>query len=131
MSKNIRRVNPTESAIQQAIVEWARKINFFKNLKIGSFLIKIANEGKRSWETGKKIKKEGLTRGVSDLFLAIPKVFPHVKNGLWIEVKSKNGKLSKSQNDWQILVMGIGYHACVVRSVDEGIQAIKDYLGMR
>lgn len=138
MIKNIRRLEPTESQIQMAIVEWANCIDspyitlgfdWFPK-KLGELLIKIPNEGKRSWFLCKKMKKEGMKKGVSDLFLAVPnnkKGF----GGLWIEVKSLNGKISKDQENWLYFMNSLGYEGKIVRSVDEGIQAIKDYLGMK
>ena len=142
MTKNIRRIYPTEHHIQAAIVELANTINspfIYLNKKgkfgeerrkLSDFLIKQANEGKRSWITGKKMKKEGLKKGVSDLFLAIP-VSRKNLCGLWMEVKSKKGKVSDSQQRWGNLMKMIGYWFVDIYTVDEGIQAIKDYLGMR
>ncbi len=131
MTKNLRRIEPTEHQIQCGIVEWARLTKFDNQYKVGDFLIKQANEGKRSWITGKKMKKEGLTAGVSDLFLAYGYQFTGGYCGLWIEVKTSKGKISKSQQSWIDLMKFSGYCAGVVRSVDDGIQVIKDYLGMR
>lgn len=143
----IRSINPSEHQIQAAIVEWANTIKictFRKFIEgketIGSYLIKNANEGKRSFSQGKKMKKEGLKKGVSDLFLAIPKEIENLCEmcedyilycGLWIEVKSKKGRLSKEQISWLELMKVSRYQACVVYSVGEGLKAIKDYLGMR
>lgn len=136
MTKNLRSIEPTESQIQCAIFEWARitdvNIGKVNKAKIGDYLIKNANEGKRSFFIGKKMKKEGLTAGVLDLFFAFPVRNPFKNSpGAWIEVKSINGKLSKAQEIWIERMKYIGYPVYIVKSVDEGIQAIKDYLGMR
>jgi len=137
----MRSVEPSEHQIQCAIVEWARvtdlHIGKVDKAKVGDYLIKNANEGKRSFFVGKQMKKEGLTPGVSDLFFAFPKNIGNYNmwigpsSGLWLEVKSKKGKLSSSQKIWIERMVEIGYEAKVIRCVDEGIQAIKDYLGMR
>jgi hypothetical protein len=120
-------------------VEWANNVKIPRtNIKAGDHLIKIPNEGKRSLSTARKMKREGLKKGVSDLFFAywstrkesIP-LMSDLYFGLWIEVKSKNGKVTKEQDIWLARMFMTGYAAKVVRSVDEGIQAIKDYLGMR
>lgn len=137
MSKNIRRVNPTEHEIQAAIVEWANNIEFklalINSRKVGEFLIKIPNEGKRSFYVGKKFKKEGLRKGAFDLFLAIPVLMGigSLSHGMFIEVKSKKGKLSNEQYFFQEAMINNGYRCAMVKTVDEGIQAIKEYLGMR
>ena len=128
MTKNLRRIEPTESAIQCAIVEWANHIKIFDGFTIGNFLLKNCNEGKRSWIDAKIKKKEGLKKGVSDLFLAFPKKEYH---GLWIEVKSHKGKMILEQIDWFNLMNFVGYETKLVYGVDSGIQAIKDYLGMK
>jgi len=137
----IRTINASEHQIQCAIVEWARltPINVGKTTmgKIGDYLIKNANEGKRSFSLAKKMKKEGLTSGVSDMFFAFPinigklNKFICPTPGLWIEVKSKKGKLSESQKIWIERMRYIGYQCVVINTVEEGMQAIKNYLGMR
>jgi VRR-NUC domain-containing protein len=104
---------------------------------LGDFLISIPNGGYRHKSEAVRLKKEGLKKGVCDLFLAIPsydgiKTEMNIRRGLWIEVKSKKGKLSNYQKEWiKLMRQYCGYSVSVVRSVDEGIQAIKDYLGMR
>ena len=133
----MRRVNPTEHQIQSAIVEWARntKIHIHRKAEhepISNYLIKIPNEGKRSFFTAKKMKLEGLTRGALDLFLFFPvKSYCHHTCGLWMEVKTGKGKLSESQIIFIERMKWIGYPVVVIRTVDEGIQAIKDYLGVK
>jgi hypothetical protein len=136
MTKTLRRVEATEHQIQCAIVDWCSKnrsgivaFGLARSTEwISDFLVKIPNEGKRSWFIGKVMKKEGLKKGVSDLFLALPR---REKCGLWIEVKSKYGKLTNEQSTWLELMYKLNYGIAVINSVDEGIQAIKDYLGMR
>lgn len=147
MTKNLRRIEPTESQIQQSIVEWANNTINNEGYRIGDFLIKIPNEGKRSFYIVNKMKKEGLKKGVSDLFLAYP-YFDYFKTksmpkenidkfkytklcGLWLEVKSKNGRVSDSQKSFIVKMTEIGYWATHINNVDDGIAVIKDYLGMK
>jgi len=130
MSRNIRSTHPSEHQIQSAIVQWCDT----HYLEIGMYLIKITNEGKRTFCTAKRFKQEGMKKGVADLFLALPVCndkTEYKKCGLWIEVKSHKGVLSKEQRDFMEMVKWAGYSAVVVRSVDEGIQAIKDYLELK
>lgn len=126
--KMIRRIDPTESQIQCAIIDWAHTVKV-SSYRLSDFLIKISNEGKRGFFTAKKMKKEGLKKGVSDLFLAFPIRGNAVICGLWLEIKSKKGRLSIPQMEWITLMQIVGYQGEIVFSVDEGIQAIKDYLG--
>lgn len=137
----MRSIEPTEHQIQCAIVEWAN--NTFvdhpagRKVCLGSYLIKIPNEGKRSLAYGKKMKKEGLKKGASDLFLAIPLLRSryfldfYFKCGLWLEIKKKGKKPTNEQLEFLENMRSIGYESQFKDSVDEGIQAIKDYLGIR
>ena len=139
----LRTVDPTEHQIQCAIVEWSNNV-FFDHPLGGKCLlrphvIKITNEGKRSWAQGKKMKSEGLTKGVSDLLVAVPTykqsmVSPSMnmeKAGFWLELKAPGKKPTESQIEFICAMRGVGYHADWKDSVDGGIQALKDYLGMR
>lgn len=134
-TKMLRRINPTESQIQCAIVEWANKSVSPYGGMIGNRLLAIPNGGFRNKFEAKRLKKEGVKAGISDMFLAYPTIM--IANnkeiyicGLWLEVKSKKGKVSEVQNNWFMEIVN-HYSFSVVRSVDEGIQAIKDYLGMK
>jgi hypothetical protein len=140
----IRSIFPSEHQIQCAIVEWANIFTIEKyeqsinggliliKRKIIDYLLAVPNGGNRSITEALRLKREGVKRGVSDLFFAHPSFgrgfFYH---GLWIEVKSKKGKLRKEQKEWMLFMSNVGYKCVEVRTVDEGIQAIKDYLGMR
>ncbi|MGN6347077.1 MAG: VRR-NUC domain-containing protein [Candidatus Nitrosocosmicus sp.] len=130
-------INPTEHQIQCAIVEWANKITIpdWENTKIGDFLFAIPNGGNRSITEAIRLKKEGVKKGVSDLFFPFPLFSSCCDNekkiGLWIEVKSQNGKPSNYQKNWISLMKSVGYDAVIVNTVDEGIKAIENYLGMR
>lgn len=144
MNKNLRRINPTEHQIQAAIVEWAnltyierygQKNNgglFVVKRKVGDFLLAIPNGGYRNKREAAKLKKEGVKKGISDLFFAYPQFgrgfFCH---GLWIEIKKKGGRLSDNQVRWFALMNLQGYETKLIDTVEKGIQAIKDYLGMK
>jgi hypothetical protein len=115
---NIPGLKISEHEIQCSIVQWAR-------LKKLTMLIAIPNGGLRNIIVAKKLKMEGVVSGVSDLFFAYPMNGFH---GLWIEVKTKNGKLSSSQDLWIKNMKFFGYKAEGVRSVNEGINLISDYI---
>lgn len=95
-----KKIRHTERIQQTALVKWAR----LKNLP----LVAIPNGGARSAWEGAKMRAEGLTRGVSDLFLAYPTKTYH---GFWIEMKAPGKKPNKEQIDWLILMRSHGYHA--------------------
>jgi len=72
--------------------------------------------GNRPRITQQILKAEGNKAGVSDIFIALPN-----KNGggLWLEVKTKTGKLSQKQKDFDkemrndyTSVVAYGYNQC-------------------
>ena len=129
--RNLRRVDPTEHQIQSAIVAWANKTSF-KNGIIGDYLIAIPNGGYRNKLEAKRLKDEGVKAGVSDMFLAIPIKTEEgiIVCGLWMEVKTTKGKLTEPQKIWGTRMFSNNYIAVVIRGVDEGIEIIKNYLGI-
>jgi len=112
----------TEYQIQCAIVEWLRvraisgKFRFFH----------IPNGGSRHKAEAARLKKAGVTPGVPDLCVIL-------QNGrtLWIEVKSKPGRLSHNQYDW-INWLRVdhrkGHFPYVVRDLNEVIFIINEHL---
>ena|ERR1700676_284978 len=145
MNKMIRRTDPTEHQIVSGVMDFARitlveippglfdhnclSLLETQRIPLIYFFVKITNEGKRSFGHMKYLKKEGFNKGVSDSFLAYP-VMKEGRIGLWMEAKSKKGKVSRDQERWSGLMKLMGYDSVIYRSVDEGIKTIKDYLGI-
>ena len=111
-----------EHNLQVACVKWFR----YHNPLIGKMLIAVGNGGKRDAITGAMLKAEGVLAGVSDLILLIPNNRYH---GLLIEMKTKTGRQSAAQKEWQKEVESLNYYKYViVRSLEEFINVINDYL---
>jgi hypothetical protein len=108
---------PSEAIIQTMLVTWARKQ--------GLPLISIPNAGVRSRYAGHKEVQMGLTKGVSDLFLARPSGAFH---GMWIELKSQKRLPTMEQYDWLQRMIKEGYHAVWFDNFDEAQAAIVAYL---
>lgn len=116
----------SESTEQQAVVEWFA-MQYPKHR-----LISIPNGqmigGRNKYALIAKYKAEGLTPGVSDLFLCFPK---NGYGGLWIEMKAK-GKgvksLSDDQEIWLSDMEKIGYRAECCGGFDCARKVIIDYL---
>jgi hypothetical protein len=85
----------------------------------------IANERKCSPAYGKILKKMGVKKGVSDLFIGHPN---SSYAGLFIEIKAPGGKLSAEQESFLNLMNAKGYYACCSFGADEVIRTIKWYL---
>lgn len=116
--------SPCETDMQQALIRWwsfACKDWFLDE----RYLMANPLQSNRGPINGAKMKREGLRKGMLDLQLCIPR-----KDcaGLWIEMKTPRGKMSKSQTEFAALMVAKGYEVHVCRSVQEATQVITDYL---
>lgn len=75
--------------------------------------------------SGSKRKAMGVVQGVSDTLLLIPRKGYH---GLCVEYKSEVGRQSEAQQEWQHKVEGQGYKYVIVRSLEEFVNVITEYL---
>ena len=100
---------PTEHEEQRDLVRWFRR-------KYGPVRIfAIPNGGYRSMTAAAKLKAEGVSAGVLDLFVPAWR--------LWVEMKrQKGGRLSPEQADWIEYLESVGY-TCLVCPGSENAQA--------
>lgn len=110
-----------EHLAQSLLVKWFR----LQYPLMAKCLFAIPNGGARHIGTALKLKAEGVMPGVSDLFLMIPNNGHH---GLFLEMKSKVGKLQQNQAEFLNLAESMGYAAEVAYSFEEGQKIIKNYL---
>ena len=89
-----------------------------------SCIFAIPNGGIRDLGTALKLKAEGVKKGIPDLFMPLAKNGFH---GLFIELKTETGKLSKEQKEWQQRLNLNGYKAVVCFGYKEAIEVIKNY----
>jgi hypothetical protein len=113
--------NNEEHYIQSLIVDWFDMRYYHLRL----LLFAIPNGGARSVITGAMLKREGVRRGVPDLFLAIP---THSASGLFVEVKTPKGRVTPDQENYHDMLGEAGYDVKVVRSLSEGIDSIRSHL---
>jgi VRR-NUC domain-containing protein len=111
----------TEHAEQAALIQWA-DINPDKRLRR---LFAIPNAAKRSFALASYMKSEGLRKGVLDLCLPIPSAGYH---GAYLEMKSKDGKMTPEQQDWKDFFDSQGYATCVAYSFEEAKDFLTAYL---
>jgi len=103
---------PTEHEEQRELVKWFRQS--FGGVRIFA----IPNGGARSITTAAKLKVEGVSAGVPDLYV------PEWK--LWIEMKrTKGGVVDKNQKDWHEYLTAIGDRVIVCRGADEAKRMIE------
>lgn len=109
-----------EHRIQCQCVRWFN----LQYPKLRGRLFAVPNGGKRDVTTAAKLKAEGVVAGVADLILLVR----NSKYGaLLIEMKTRTGRQSDSQKEWQKIVGG-DYKYVVCRSVEEFINKVNSYL---
>lgn len=103
----------TEHGIQVACVNW------FKTTHPKWIILAIPNAAHRSPHLGRMMKDEGLLPGSPDLVIFAPggKV-------LFVEMKTKTGRLQDTQKSFQLKAKSLGYTYIVCRSLDEFIHCV-------
>ena len=124
MVKVAKAKEPTESQSQQAVIQWARLAsNKEPRLK---YLHAIPNGGLRNIVVATKMKREGVLKGIPDLFLPYPS--RNGDHGLYIEMKAKKGTLTVEQKECHKYLRCAGYVVSVCYSSDEAIVVLQQYL---
>ncbi len=115
-----RRMKLNEDDEQTLVISWAAF-----NKTLSDRLMHIANERKCSPAYGQKLKRMGVKKGASDLFLAWP-IGKH--GGCFIEMKSRDGELKEHQRIFLNNMQDAGYFTDVCRSFEEARNTIEKYL---
>lgn len=121
----------SEEEIHRACVRWAdAQAGAMTELRA---LFHVPNGGKMPYGAAGKLKGMGLRKGVPDLCL--PVVKPILEDGerrsaggLWIELKSKKGRLRDSQKAWRDRLLQYGHAWALCRSLTGFQVCITDYL---
>lgn len=109
----------TEHDEQVALFEWASAI------PILSVMFAIPNGGARHPATGKRMKAEGVKRGVPDIFLPVARGAYH---GLFIELKVPGGRVTPEQEEWRMRLLEQGYLHHVAYGFEDAQQMIIAYV---
>lgn len=118
--------NPTatEHAEQAALFQW-RDLAIIKHPSL-AMLFAIPNGGARHIVVARKLKAEGVKKGVPDTFLAAPRGVYH---GLFVEMKRiEGGTVSPEQKHWIGALRAQGYAVAVCYGWEEATRAILNYL---
>jgi hypothetical protein len=111
----LQRAIATEHEEQCLFVQWFTlqfpSVRFFS----------VPNGGKRHKLTAVKLKREGASAGVPDLFFPAWKLFIEFK-------RSKGGKLSEAQKGWIEYLESVGYSCITVHGFDDCKQQIATFL---
>lgn len=118
---------PTESAEQQALMQWVGMNS--GRLPGVELLFHIPNGGSRGKAEAGRFKAEGVRSGVPDLFLPVPRGKFH---GLFIEMKRRRGgRLSVVQKMWINSLIAQGYQAVVCYGWEHAAAQIEVYMGSK
>jgi hypothetical protein len=108
-----------ESKIQQQCVKW------FRLQYPGYILFAIPNGGRRGRVEAAIMKGEGVLAGVADLFLMLPS---GIYSGLFVEMKTPDGKQSESQRIFERNAIENGYCYKICRTFEEFRDLILSYM---
>ena len=124
-------LSPLEHPEQCAVIDWCELSK--KKYPCLAWIYAVPNGARTSISVAKRLKAEGMKKGVPDLFLPCPVYRPHEPDewlhGLFIEMKRLKGSTtSKEQKEWHEYLLGAGYEVVVAKGADEAIKFIKEYL---
>ena len=117
-------ITPTEHAEQVALFHWARLMS--NRWPLLQTMFAVPNGGARHIAVARKLKAEGVSAGVPDIFLPVPTDKYH---GLFIEMKrTKGGRVSIDQKWWIDNLRINGYRVEVCEGCAEATKVITEYL---
>jgi hypothetical protein len=96
------------------------------------WMFSIPNGGHRHIGVAIKLKKEGLKKGVLDIFLPVVRETYEGKTipGLFIEMKFGKNSLTKEQKEFKTAMEAEGYQTSTCRKWDEARAVVINYLGI-
>jgi hypothetical protein len=110
-----------ESRLQQACVKWFN----LQHSNLNRLLLAIPNGARRDRISGARLKAEGMVAGAADLILLVPDSHGKI---LCIEMKTKIGRQTTEQKEFQAAVENTGNKYIVCRSVDQFIKEVNGHL---
>lgn len=110
-----------ESEMQRSCKRWFD----LQYPKLSRMYFAIPNGGARNSREAAIMKAEGVTAGVADMILLLPR---HGYGSLCMEFKTPTGRQSISQKQWQADAEAAGNKYVVIRSFEQFVNEIKNYL---
>ena len=111
-----------ESKIQIACKRWFD----YQYRQYAPLLFAVPNGGQRGKFEASIMKAEGVTPGVADMILLVPR---RGYGSLCIEFKTKTGKQSAKQKEWEAVASACGNKYVIVRNLEQFIRVATAYLG--
>jgi len=112
-----------EHAEQVALFRWAGMARVrYPELAL---LYAIPNGGHRHIQVARRLKAEGVKRGVPDVCMPVPRVG---WCGLYIELKTATGTVSPAQRVWLRALQDQGHRVAICRGWESARGVIEEYL---
>lgn len=119
--KTRKRQGHAEDDLQMQCVRWFR----LQFPKLARLLHHSPNGGRRDAREGARFKQMGTQAGFPDLILLVAANGYHA---LMLELKTRTGRQQDTQKEYQQLVEAQGYKYVVIRSLEQFITEVKQYL---
>ncbi|MFA5875219.1 MAG: VRR-NUC domain-containing protein [Candidatus Margulisiibacteriota bacterium] len=85
----------------------------------------IPNGGNRCAITGAMLKREGVKPGIPDIMIASANGVYH---GLFIEMKTENGRMTESQEAIKVKLESEGYRVEMCKGWEQAVKITQEYL---
>jgi hypothetical protein len=105
----------SEHSLQVSVLEYLA-LNHQRDV----FWFSIPNAGKRGWSAAKHLTAEGMTAGVADLCIMLPK-----GRVLWLELKTGKGRQSEHQYAFECICVILGHPYHLIRDLPEAIDILR------
>ena len=117
--RSVRSVVSGTAVLKSEHYEQREFVSWFRKTYPGVRIFAIPNGGFRSRLTGARLKAEGASPGVPDLFIPAWLV--------WIEMKrEKGGRLDDKQKDWRDYLLSIGHTFILANGKQQAVEAITE-----
>lgn len=108
------------SVLNSEHVEQRNFISWFRQTYPQYWIFAIPNGGHRNQIVAMKMKAEGQTAGVPDMYV------PALK--LWIEMKTVNGRVSRVQQPWIDYLRALGDTVIVPRGGEQAREMVNNFI---
>ena len=114
-----------EDREQQMLIKWSQQASIRREFPELKLMFHIPNERHCDAREGKRFKLMGVKSGVPDLFLPVPR---GLYRGLFIELKTAEGRPSDNQLWWQTELTKQGYLSTICYGWEMAVTVILKYL---
>ncbi len=127
-----KKTRQNRSVGQKTASEHEEQVRLFEVFKINAAkypeldgCFAVPNGGERHVAVAAKLKSEGVRSGIPDIFIPAPRGNSH---GLFVEMKSRKGSVSKNQAHMMSVLSRCGYACIVAYGWENAWREIEEYL---